>query len=66
MYLDPLIKTPFLVLAVIPETIATGVDKRNAQGEPRIVHNINSGAKEEDVLRSYEIVDHFRVVKGKR
>jgi uncharacterized protein YijF (DUF1287 family) len=26
-----------------------------------IIHNINSGAKEEDVLRSYKIVDHFRV-----
>ncbi|MEA2047451.1 MAG: DUF1287 domain-containing protein [Campylobacterota bacterium] len=34
---------------------------RNAQGEPLIIHNINSGAKEEDVLRSYKIVDHFRV-----
>lgn len=39
-------------------------DKRNAYGEPFIIHNINSGAKEEDVLRSYEIVDHFRVFKG--
>ncbi|TNF43523.1 MAG: DUF1287 domain-containing protein [Epsilonproteobacteria bacterium] len=36
-------------------------DKRNAHGEPLIIHNINSGAKEEDVLRSYKIVDHFRV-----
>ena len=38
-------------------------DKRNAHGEPLIIHNINAGAKEEDVLRSYEIVDHFRVFK---
>ena len=36
-------------------------DKRNAHGEPLIIHNINSGAKEEDVLRNYKIVDHFRV-----
>ena len=36
-------------------------DKSNAQGEPLIIHNINSGAKEEDVLRTYKIVDHFRV-----
>jgi uncharacterized protein YijF (DUF1287 family) len=36
-------------------------DKRNTHGEPLILHNINSGAKEEDVLRSYRIVDHFRV-----
>lgn len=38
-------------------------DKQNAHGEPLIIHNINSGAKEEDVLRSYKIVDHFRVFK---
>lgn len=39
-------------------------NKRNAHGEPLIIHNINSGAKEEDVLRNYKIVDHFRVFKG--
>ncbi|MFT7824622.1 MAG: DUF1287 domain-containing protein [Sulfurimonas sp.] len=38
-------------------------DKRNKQGEPLIIHNINAGAKEEDVLRAYEIVDHFRIFK---
>ena len=38
-------------------------DKRNAHGEPLIIHNINSGAKEEDVLRRYKIEDHFRVFK---
>ena len=36
-------------------------DKNNRHGEPLIVHNINSGVKEEDVLRRYKIVDHFRV-----
>lgn len=36
-------------------------NKRNTHGEPLIIHNINAGAKEEDVLRKYEIVDHFRV-----
>jgi uncharacterized protein YijF (DUF1287 family) len=36
-------------------------NKRNRYGEPLIIHNINSGVKEEDVLRSYKIVDHFRV-----
>jgi len=35
--------------------------KKNAKGEPFIIHNIGSGAKEEDVLRSYRIVDHFRI-----
>ncbi|MEA3418958.1 MAG: DUF1287 domain-containing protein [Campylobacterota bacterium] len=39
-------------------------DKRNKHGEPLILHNINSGAKKEDVLRKYKIVDHFRVFKG--
>ena len=38
-------------------------DKRNTHEEPLIIHNINAGAKEEDVLRSYQIVDHFRVFK---
>ncbi|MEA1953876.1 MAG: DUF1287 domain-containing protein [Campylobacterota bacterium] len=33
----------------------------NAQGEPLIIHNIGRGTVEEDVLRSYKIVDHFRV-----
>ena len=36
-------------------------DKKNRHGEPLIIHNINSGVKEEDVLRRYKIVDHFRV-----
>ena len=36
-------------------------DKSNAHGEPLILHNINSGVKEEDELRTYKIVDHFRV-----
>lgn len=39
-------------------------DKRNSDGEPLIIHNINDGVKEEDVLRLFEIVDHFRVFKG--
>jgi len=39
--------------------------KTNSEGEPLIIHNINSGVKEEDVLRRYKIVDHFRVFKGK-
>ncbi|MFK5975775.1 MAG: DUF1287 domain-containing protein [Sulfurovum sp.] len=33
----------------------------NAKGEPLIIHNIGQGAKEEDVLRDYRIVGHFRV-----
>jgi len=33
----------------------------NAKGEPLIIHNIGEGTKEEDVLREYRIVDHFRL-----
>ena len=36
-------------------------DKLNDDGDPYIIHNIGSGAQEEDVLRDYKIVDHFRV-----
>ena len=39
-------------------------NKRNALGEPLIIHNINAGVKEEDILRKYKIVDHFRIFKG--
>ena len=35
--------------------------KMNRKGEPFIIHNIGEGAQEEDVLKSYKIVDHFRV-----
>ncbi len=38
-------------------------DKRNRHGEPLIIHNVGAGAKEEDVLRAYNIVDHFRLFK---
>ena len=38
----------------------------NAQGEPLIIHNIGKGAVEEDVLRRYKIVDHFRVFENER
>ncbi|WP_456393549.1 DUF1287 domain-containing protein [Nitratifractor sp.] len=38
-------------------------DRLNARGEPLIIHNVGAGAKEEDVLRSYRIVDHFRVFR---
>ncbi len=38
-------------------------DRLNAKGEPLIIHNVGAGAKEEDVLRAYRIVDHFRVFK---
>jgi len=36
-------------------------NKHNKKGEPLIVHNVGAGAQEEDVLRAYHIVDHFRI-----
>jgi len=38
-------------------------DRLNRDGEPLIIHNVGAGAKEEDVLRAYRIVDHFRVFR---
>ncbi len=38
-------------------------DRLNDAGEPLIIHNVGAGAKEEDVLRAYRIVDHFRVFR---
>jgi uncharacterized protein YijF (DUF1287 family) len=41
-------------------------DKRNTQGEPLMIHNVGAGAQEEDVLRAYRIVDHFRLFHAAR
>ena len=38
-------------------------NKLNEDGEPLIIHNIGRGTQEEDVLREYRIVDHFRVFR---
>ncbi len=38
-------------------------DRLNHKGEPLILHNVGAGTKEEDVLRAYHIVDHFRLFK---
>ncbi|HPA50333.1 MAG TPA: DUF1287 domain-containing protein [Thermoanaerobaculia bacterium] len=35
-------------------------DRRTPQGTPLVLHNIGSGAREEDVLFSYVITGHFR------
>jgi uncharacterized protein YijF (DUF1287 family) len=41
-------------------------DRLNDKKEPLIIHNVGAGAKEEDVLREYIIVDHFRVFDKKK
>jgi len=38
-------------------------NRLNSNNEPLIIHNVGYGAKEEDVLREYRTVDHFRVFK---
>ena len=38
-------------------------NRLNAKGEPLIIHNVGAGTQEEDVLRAYNIVDHFRLFK---
>lgn len=37
------------------------VSDRRARGTPLIIHNIGSGAKEEDILFAYTIIGHYRV-----
>jgi uncharacterized protein YijF (DUF1287 family) len=41
-------------------------DRKNSRGEPLIIHNVGAGAQEEDVLRTYRIVDHFRLFRASR
>jgi len=36
-------------------------NRLNSDGEPLMIHNVGAGAQEEDVLREYKIVDHFRI-----
>lgn len=35
-------------------------DKKTAAGRPLVIHNIGSGAREEDLLASFPITGHFR------
>lgn len=35
-------------------------DKKNANGMPLVIHNIGSGAREEDRLKDFPITGHFR------
>lgn len=36
-------------------------DKKNAEGVPLVIHNIGSGAREEDVLFTYVLTGHYRI-----
>jgi uncharacterized protein len=35
-------------------------DKKTAEGVPLVIHNIGSGAREEDVLLAYPLTGHYR------
>jgi hypothetical protein len=35
-------------------------DRKSSAGNPKIVHNIGSGAQEEDVLFSWDIIGQYR------
>jgi uncharacterized protein YijF (DUF1287 family) len=37
----------------------------NNNGEPLMIHNSDSGVEEQDVLRAWKIVDHFRIFSDK-
>lgn len=36
-------------------------DRRSAEGNPLILHNIGAGAKEEDILFAYPMTGHYRI-----
>ena len=39
-------------------------DRRSADGTPLILHNIGSGAQEEDILFAYPMTGHYRIGKS--
>ena len=36
-------------------------NRKNAKGEPLVIHNIGSGAKEDDDLFTYKLTGHYRI-----
>jgi uncharacterized protein YijF (DUF1287 family) len=42
------------------------VSDKNSGGTPLIIHNIGSGAKEEDILLKYQVIGHYRLKAGKQ
>ena len=36
-------------------------NKRSSKGIPLVIHNIGSGAQEEDLLFTYRLTGHYRV-----
>ena len=53
-----------LVTCIVPPNlphIMVVSDQRNAAGEPLVIHNIGSGAREEDRLFAFKLTGHYRV-----
>jgi uncharacterized protein YijF (DUF1287 family) len=36
-------------------------ERRNAAGEPLVIHNIGAGTREEDRLFAFKLTGHYRV-----
>jgi uncharacterized protein len=60
--------TPYLPGDIITWTLPGNLahigivsDRRSADGTPLILHNIGSGAKEEDILFAYPMTGHYRI-----
>lgn len=53
-----------LVTVLIPPRLPHIVivsDKKNAKGQPLVIHNIGAGTREEDRLFEFEITGHYRI-----
>ena len=51
------------VAGKLPHIMAVS-DKKNARGTPLVIHNIGSGAREEDSLFDYPITGHYRFFRN--
>jgi uncharacterized protein YijF (DUF1287 family) len=61
------VATNYLAGDVVAWDLGSGVthigivsDKRTTKGTPLIIHNIGSGAQEENILFQYQIIGHYR------
>jgi uncharacterized protein YijF (DUF1287 family) len=53
-----------LVTCLVPPNlphIMVVSDRRNAAGEPLVIHNIGAGAREEDRLFAFKLTGHYRI-----
>jgi uncharacterized protein len=53
-----------LVTCIVPPNLAHIMivsDRRNASGQPLVIHNIGAGVREEDRLFEFKITGHYRI-----